>query len=87
MAGDGRRRITCELWDNESAVGTLHAGRQALPTLWLVLLITFSPLVDWWTAALTGPGTIREARIKRAAGSEAAGFAILGSGGCAAGEA
>jgi len=24
--GTGRRRITCELWDNESAVGTLHAG-------------------------------------------------------------
>jgi uncharacterized SAM-binding protein YcdF (DUF218 family) len=45
---------------------------------WLVLLITFSPLIDWWTAALTGPWNDPRGEVLIVLAGDSAGDGFLG---------
>jgi uncharacterized SAM-binding protein YcdF (DUF218 family) len=45
---------------------------------WLVLLITFSPLIDWWTAALTGPWNDPRGEVLIVLAGDSAGDGFVG---------
>ena len=45
---------------------------------WLVLLITLSPLIDWWTAALTGPWNDPRGEVLIVLAGDSAGDGFLG---------